>query len=364
MRPPLTARYDPTLLNERYAGAEGSAQLRNRAFFILRTAAGGLVAAAAAAASDGASAAPSLNRALEELGPTAIKFGQAAANRPDLVGRRLADNLRLLQDSVTPFSTAVARKIIREDLGSAADEILAALPEEPVAAASIGQVYRLSLPSSHDDIALKVLRPEVRETVALDALLARRAAGWLETLRWPPTGEGTRLIKPALVASVDEFFSRLWEETDYANEIANLQEFGALYGRGGRASRALGRSAARRGRRRLPAAVGGEICVPLALPALSRGRVLSMTWIEGAPLLRRGEASLPLSELPLVRFGIDATLCEAAMARSRTAASGNLYTRSRPAPSPLPARSRPAPSPLPATLAAPVTDPEVARGRT
>ena len=81
----------------------------------------------------------SICRCIEELGPTAIKFGQAAANRPDLVGPRLADELRLLQDSVAPFTQEEARRIISEDLPTdVAAEVLAVLPASPIAAASLG----------------------------------------------------------------------------------------------------------------------------------------------------------------------------------------------------------------------------------
>jgi predicted unusual protein kinase regulating ubiquinone biosynthesis (AarF/ABC1/UbiB family) len=202
---------------------------------------------------------------IEALGPSVIKFGQALANRPDLVGRAIADDLRLLQDSCTPFALADVQRIIREDLPpAAADEVLAALPERPAAAASLGQVYRLSLPSYASPVALKLLRPGARETIAMDSLLARAAAGWLQSLRWPPTASGARLLKPALVAAVDEFFSRLFEEMDYANERANLAKFGALYRPGQPAARALAATARRRrgeadeerGERGEPAAVG------------------------------------------------------------------------------------------------------------
>ena len=81
---------------------------------------------------------PRVAPAIEELGPTFVKLGQALANRPDIVGSGLADELRLLQDSMAPFDTGEARAIIAGDLGAAAEPILRALPDRPVAAASIG----------------------------------------------------------------------------------------------------------------------------------------------------------------------------------------------------------------------------------
>ncbi len=236
---------------------------------------------------------PRIAPAAERLGPTFVKLGQALANRPDLVGPDLADELRLLQDSMAPFDTAEARAIIAEDLGAAAEPVLAVLPDRPVAAASIGQVYRVELPDRL--VAVKVQRPRVAAQVEQDAALARDVAAWLETLRAP---SGRRLLQPALVASCDEFFSRLREELDYNNECDNLQKFSALYGPGGPAARTL----RRRG--------GGEVVTPVAVPGLCSSRVLTMSWVEGEPLLRRGSAALPLSELPLVSFGLRCTLSQ------------------------------------------------------
>ena len=148
---------------------------------------------------------PRVAPAIEELGPTFVKLGQALANRPDIVGSGLADELRLLQDSMAPFDTGEARAIIAEDLGAAAEPILRALPDRPVAAASIGQVYRVELPDGKL-LAVKVQRPLVAAQVAQDLALARGVAAWLETLRYPT---GRRLLQPEIVASCDEFFSRL-----------------------------------------------------------------------------------------------------------------------------------------------------------
>ncbi|KAL3893526.1 MAG: hypothetical protein SGPRY_014170, partial [Prymnesium sp.] len=241
--------------------------------------------------------ASAITRATVALGPTAIKLGQAAANRPDIVGPLLADDLRRLHDSVDAFPTSLAREVIAADLpAERADALLAALPDSPVAAASLGQVYRLSLPSEGVlvDTAVKVLRPTALDLVSADEALARGLARVGEGLT---SLQGERLLKPALVEGVDEFFSRMREEMDLAHEAENIEKFTELYGPGGRAGRRLRR---RRG--------GGEILLPRVLPEWSGGRVLCMSWVEGEPLLQSGVATMKKSELPLLRFGIAATL--------------------------------------------------------
>ena len=101
-------------------------------------------------------------------------------------------------------------------------------------------------------VAVKVQRPGVLETVAADAALARAAAGWLEGLRGPGGG---RLLRPALVRSVDEFFSRLYEEFDFVNERANLDAFAETMARG--LARASGWAAACCCRARCQSTAGG-----------------------------------------------------------------------------------------------------------
>jgi len=141
-------------------------------------------------------AASPVREAFEELGPTFVKFGQALGSRPDLAGERLALQLRALQAEMAPFATADARAVIQAEFGEvAAAPLLRALPATPAAAASIGQVYKVQLPRGRrslrrglrrpppQTLAVKVLRPDARAAVAADAVLARRAAGALESLR-------------------------------------------------------------------------------------------------------------------------------------------------------------------------------------
>ena len=318
--PPLPVHYDIAAIERHFAAADATF-LPSRALLLL-----GLSARTSVdvlrSRGDWSVAAPSVRRALETLGPTFVKLGQALASRPDLVGPELADELRLLQDSMPTFSTAEARAIIEAELGAAAGPLLEVLPSEPSAAASIGQVYRVHLSNESSapkfrskssggwrlagggrfaeggvgrTLAVKVQRREVRRQVAADALLLRRAAAFIERCEW----RGQRIIKPALIDGCDEFFGRLWEEMDYRREARNLRDFAELYGRpNAPPARALRRSGL------------GEVLCPEPVPELSTGRVLTMGWLEGAPLLAKGSSTLGVESLPLVRLGIRATLSQ------------------------------------------------------
>jgi len=109
--------------------------------------------------------------------------------------------LQELQDRVPPFDHETARQIVREELGAAGEDLLETMGDHPIAAATLGQVYRAEVNGKL--VALKVQRPGVMRGVAADSFIIRSAAGALEMLRNPMSGE--RLIKPALVAAWSVF---------------------------------------------------------------------------------------------------------------------------------------------------------------
>ena len=117
-----------------------------------------------------------LSTALEELGPTFIKLGQALSVRPDLVGEEIADDLSALQDRLPPFAGSVARETIEQELAAPVDDLFGQFDDVPVAAASIAQVH---FAETHDGekVAVKVLRPEIetrfRQDIDLFLWLAR-----------------------------------------------------------------------------------------------------------------------------------------------------------------------------------------------
>ncbi len=158
-----------------------------------------------------------LRKILTRLGPTFIKVGQALSTRPDLVRKDFLDELVKLQDQLPAFEQAIAFGIIETELGRSITETYSQISPQPVAAASLGQVYRGKLYSG-EEVAIKVQRPNLRPTLTLDLYLMRWAAGWLAP--WLPLNLGHNLT-----LIVDEFGIKLFEEIDYINEGRNAEKF-------------------------------------------------------------------------------------------------------------------------------------------
>ncbi len=158
-----------------------------------------------------------LRQLLTRLGPTFIKVGQALSTRPDLVRKDFLDELVKLQDQLPAFDDAIAYQIIETELERPIKEMFSVLSASPVAAASLGQVYRGRLLSG-EEVAVKVQRPNLRPVLALDLYLLRWAAGWLAP--WLPLNLGHDLT-----LIVDEFGMKLFEEIDYINEARNAEKF-------------------------------------------------------------------------------------------------------------------------------------------
>jgi ubiquinone biosynthesis protein len=122
-----------------------------------------------------------LAAALQELGPTFIKFGQMLSTRADMMGDAVAADLSDLQDRLPPFPAAEARRIITDELGKPLDTLFASFNNEPIAAASIAQVH-LAVTTDGEEVAVKVLRPDVEVQFARDIALFYWLAAWAERL--------------------------------------------------------------------------------------------------------------------------------------------------------------------------------------
>ncbi|NEQ49806.1 MAG: AarF/ABC1/UbiB kinase family protein [Leptolyngbya sp. SIO3F4] len=218
-----------------------------------------------------------LRRILTDLGPTFIKVGQALSTRPDLVNPKFLDELIKLQDQLPPFDSYVANRIIEKELGRTPEEVYSYISPEPVAAASLGQVYKARLYTG-EAVAVKVQRPGLVPIICRDLYLMRWAAGWLAP--WLPLNLGHDLT-----LIVDEFGSKLFEEIDYLNEGRNAEAFAANF------------------------ADDPKVKVPSIYWRYTSTRVLTLEWIDGLKLtdIERVKAA-GLNSDDLVTIGVSSGL--------------------------------------------------------
>lgn len=158
-----------------------------------------------------------LREALEELGPTFVKFGQMLSQREDLFPVALVSELRGLQDRVGSFPAQSARRIIEEDTGRIVSELFASFDDEPMAAASIAQVHCASLPDG-TQVIVKVQRPAIAQTVEGDIAVLRRLARLL-------SGVMPSLRAFNLPELVEEFATTLRGELNFVQEARNAERF-------------------------------------------------------------------------------------------------------------------------------------------
>ncbi|HLM57125.1 MAG TPA: AarF/ABC1/UbiB kinase family protein [Pyrinomonadaceae bacterium] len=151
------------------------------------------------------------------LGPTFIKIGQALGTRADLLPLAYIKELSTLQDRVPPFPNDVAFARIEAELGRPAREAFAEIDEEPVASASLGQVYRARLHTG-EEVAVKVQRPALRERVGFDIAVLGRITRWMA--RFPSVSENADWE-----GMLREFRETIAEEMDYAREGQNADRF-------------------------------------------------------------------------------------------------------------------------------------------
>ncbi|WRX30529.1 ABC1 atypical kinase-like domain - like 10 [Theobroma cacao] len=197
-----------------------------------------------------------LRKILVELGPAYIKIAQAISSRPDLIPPSYLDELSLLQDQITPFSTEVAFDTIEKELGLPIDELFSEISPEPV--------YQARLRHSGQVVAVKVQRPGVQAAISLDILILRILAGVVKK-----AGK----FNTDLQAVVDEWASSLFREMDYRKEANNGLKFRRLY--------------------------GGikDVFVPNMYMEHTTRRVLVMEWVEGQKLSE-------VEDLYLVEVGV------------------------------------------------------------
>ena len=158
-----------------------------------------------------------LREMLDELGPTFVKFGQLLSTRPDLVPPDIVAELRKLQDDVTPFPVEAVERTIQEELGLTIERAFTSFDPTPIAAASIGQVHRATLPNGAD-VVVKVQRPFAPRQIESDLKLMRSAARVVrERVR--------QLDFVDTEEVVDEFARSIRQELDYHQEARNAEAF-------------------------------------------------------------------------------------------------------------------------------------------
>jgi len=158
-----------------------------------------------------------LRLAFEELGPTFIKLGQLLSTRPDFIPPAYLDELAKLQDDVPPFSFAEVEEIFLDETGRKPSELFYRIEEEPVAAASIGQVHRATLKDGQD-VVVKVQRPDIEQLIAVDLEILAHLASLMEIYVEEMQGH-----RPTSV--VEEFARTISNEIDYTVEISHIQRF-------------------------------------------------------------------------------------------------------------------------------------------
>jgi ubiquinone biosynthesis protein len=190
-----------------------------------------------------------LREMLDELCPTFVKFGQLLSTRPDVLPPDIIAELRGLQDDVRPFPFADVEKVIEEDLGLSIDQLFLEFDDKPIAAASIGQVHRATLPNGKR-VAVKVQRPGAPRQIEADvALLYQAARIAKERVRALDFIDAHQLV--------DEFSRSIRQELDYRLEARNAETFHRNF------------------------AGHPHVRVPKVFWTYTRSRVLTLEWIDG-----------------------------------------------------------------------------------
>ena len=158
-----------------------------------------------------------LREMLDELGPTFVKFGQLLSTRPDVVPPDIIVELRKLQDDVSPVPIEDVERVVQEDLGLTIEQAFLSFEAAPIAAASIGQVHRATLPNEAE-VVVKVQRPDAPRQIESDLKLmasaARMARDRVRQLDFIDAGE-----------LVEEFGRSIRAELDYQQEARHAETF-------------------------------------------------------------------------------------------------------------------------------------------
>jgi len=204
---------------------------------------------------------PPVLRALTALGPAYIKFGQLMSTRPDVVGDKLAAELKILLDRLPPFPRDVAIAEVEKELDIKVDDVFSDFPE-PVAAASLAQVHKATIRATGQIVAVKVLRPGIEKAFMRDVDAFHFAARVAEVF-----APFSRRLKPTAV--IEHFQGIVEAELDLRMEASAADEFAAN------------------------TKDDKGFVVPALLWQYSARRVMTSEWMDGVPL---GDVGAVLAE--------------------------------------------------------------------
>ena len=192
---------------------------------------------------------------ITSLGPCYIKLGQALSTRPDLVRQDWLTELTNLQDNLPPFDHKIALNIIEEELGAPAEKLFDDFPNEPIASASLGQVYKVKT-KNNNFCAVKVQRPNLEFLIRRDVVILKILATTFSPFLPLNIGVGIGEI-------IDEFGRALFEEIDYEQEGENALKFANLF------------------------KDNPNVFIPKLEKEFSSKRVITTSWIDGVKLRDR-----------------------------------------------------------------------------
>lgn len=193
-----------------------------------------------------------LRRAMEELGPTFIKFGQALSTRMEVLPEAFGVEMKKLQDEVPPFSFSLVVKTIQEDLNGPVEQFYQEFNPVPIASASIAQVHRATTRTGRD-VAVKIMRPDVAALVELDIRMLSTLADLVEAY----LPDWKRFRAKRVVA---EFANAIRNEINFQIEASRAQKFRENFKN------------------------DTEMRVPAVIWNLSTKHVLTLEWVEGIPI--------------------------------------------------------------------------------
>lgn len=193
-----------------------------------------------------------IKNTLEELGPTFIKLGQMISLRTDLIPEDIANELAKLQDSAMPFDFNDAKKTFESELGYKFEDVFEWFGENPIASASIGQVYVARLKSTGEKVVVKIQRPNLDTMIESDMSILAEIARLLD--------ERIKNRPVSFAEVVLELSTALKRELDYTLEARNAQKFRNLY---------------------KSSFYGSHVVIPKVYWEYTTKKVLTMEFIEG-----------------------------------------------------------------------------------